>query len=225
LLKRIETADGSHTLFHKQLHETYHSIHGAIQESRHVFIKHGLQHWAATTRLSEVNILEVGFGTGLNALLTLLDEPTHKIVKHYDAIEPFPLSRDYTDFLNYPFLLEKVEGQSMFDKLHGAAWGEFCILTSNFTIRKILAEIQGITLESNRYDVVYFDAFAPSKQPELWSLGVLKSLADSLKPFGIFVTYSARGQLKRDLKSLGLQVETLKGPPGKAQMVRAIKDK
>ena len=223
MLKLLITEDGSHTVKNLELDETYHSIHGAIQESNLVYIKNGLEYVIKEVKPDEIKILEVGFGTGLNALLTAVNPATEKINIQYDAIEPHPLPFELTSQLNYPDQLNHSKGKSYLEALHMAPWEERTELTSNFTIHKHQADIQKTILEKDHYDVVYFDAFAPNKQPQLWDLDILASIVESIKTARIFVTYSAKGQLKRDLKSLGMTVESLAGPPGKAQVIRALK--
>ncbi len=212
----ITTSDGSHTLRNTRLNETYHSIHGAVQESMHVFIRNGLQHFHHATQATTISILEVGFGTGLNALLTLDYAGSHDVRIRYHTLEPFPLPEDIWRNLNY--------GEAIrpdFKAIHQAPWEREVAVTPEFTLLKQSAALQDVVIEE-RYDVVYFDAFAPSVQPELWRLDVLEKVAGRLRERGVFVTYSAKGQLKRDLRSLGLSVETLPGPPGKMEMVRAV---
>lgn len=225
MLTLIKTSDGSHSLYNESLDETYHSIHGAIQESKHVFIEHGLHYAKKCCASNTISVLEVGFGTGLNALLTMSDRLGGTIDIIYDAIEPAPLLTDVTDKLNYPSLLRDPGLKDDFTKMHGATWNEYHKLSPHFTIRKIQNELQGTMLERNRYDLVYFDAFAPSKQPDMWDVNILSRVVEAMNHRGIFVTYSAKGQLKRDLATLGLVVQIHKGPPGKAQMIRAIKGK
>ncbi len=224
MLELIKTADGSHTIRNADLNETYHSIHGAIQESNHVFIKHGL-HFARQNSPGLVRILEVGFGTGLNALLTMVESKQRNAQIHYDAVEAFPLPSELITQLNYCDLIQGDDCKGLFFKMHEARWGDSVSITPDFTICKVLGNIQKTTLVRARYDIVYFDAFAPSRQPEMWSREVLGKVVESIKLNGIFVTYSSRGQLRRDLLELGMKVETLTGPPGKAEMTRAIKDK
>lgn len=213
-LKIITTRDGSHSLLHEQLNETYHSIHGAMQESVHVFIKHGLEVIIG----NEIHILEVGFGTGLNALLTLRHSIQKKQTIYYTSLEAFPVEETTWSQLNYA---ETAEEKQWFEKLHRASWNEWTVFQPDFHLRKLHTTIQVSKLEKNHYDLIYFDAFAPGKQPEMWELPVLQKTTDALKAGGLFVTYCAKGQLKRDLKTLGLKVETLQGPPGKKEMVRA----
>jgi tRNA U34 5-methylaminomethyl-2-thiouridine-forming methyltransferase MnmC len=222
-LELITTSDGSHSLLNSELNETYHSVHGAIQESIHVFIKNGLDYFEKGNHQSEIKILEVGFGTGLNALLTL----QHSLIKAtkilYKSLEAFPIEQEIASQLNYPKALKFSDSEKYFAQLHQSSWDQKVEITSNFSLFKRHIKIQDIELGSEEFDVIYFDAFAPSKQPELWELSVLKQVEQSMKPGAVFVTYCAKGQLKRDLKSLGLLVETLPGPPGKKEMVRAVK--
>lgn len=217
-LEIITTADGSHTLRNSDLNETYHSVHGAMRESLHVFIHCGLAYCVERHQLKDVSILEVGFGTGLNALLAFQYAVRNKIKIHYTTIEPFPLTEDLWSQLNYT---ENDEDRERFRALHQAPWAETVRLTPDFSLLKTKNYLEEVQLDRS-YDVVFFDAFAPGKQPELWSLEVLAKVIAYLKPGGVFVTYSAKGQLKRDLKSLRVTVETLPGPPGKKEMVRGI---
>jgi tRNA U34 5-methylaminomethyl-2-thiouridine-forming methyltransferase MnmC len=214
-LEIIITSDGSHTLRNKSLNETYHSIHGAVRESTHVFIRHGLQHFCEQHHPKEVAILEVGFGTGLNALLALQYATGNNISIRYTTLEPFPLTEQVWSNLNYA---ADEKAQEHFKALHEAGWNREVSVAAGFAILKMQATLQEAVL-SNLYDVIYFDAFAPSIQPELWDYPALEKVVRVLKKGGVFVTYSAKGQLKRDLRSMGLVVETLKGPPGKNEMV------
>jgi tRNA U34 5-methylaminomethyl-2-thiouridine-forming methyltransferase MnmC len=215
-LEIIVTSDGSHTLRNRKLDETYHSIHGAKQESTHVFIKNGLSFYCESSTTKEVSVLEVGFGTGLNALLTWEFAAANNIKVHYTTIEPYPLPAEVWTSLNYG---EK--NQQKFDSIHRAEWDEEVTVAPEFTLLKRKVALQEAAL-AGKYNVVYFDAFAPSVQPELWIIDSLASVVGTLSDGAVFVTYSAKGQLKRDLKTLGLAVETLPGPPGKLQMVRGI---
>jgi tRNA U34 5-methylaminomethyl-2-thiouridine-forming methyltransferase MnmC len=220
-IRIITTADGSHSLLNEQLNETYHSVHGAMQESRYVFIKNGLEFLLEKNQTHPVHILEVGYGTGLNALLTL--QQTLNTSNHifYTSLEAFPVEENVWRSLNYT---ESEKSKILFEKLHCAAWNEWVSISSAFELRKLQTTLQNVRLEPNHFDLVYFDAFAPNKQPELWEIEVLRKVTGAMKPQGIFVTYCAKGQLKRDLKSLGLMVESLPGPPGKREMVRATKN-
>ena len=217
----IVTEDGSSSIYVPELDETYHSTHGAIQESKHVFIEAGLLYLLENRRgVKEVNIFEVGFGTGLNALLTACSSIAHSVSINYTSIELHPLDKKITDQLNYG---SQINGAALiFEKIHDCRWETWEKVTKNFNLKKIhesFATHQPI----EHYDLIFFDAFSPGKQQELWTLNSLNKCYQMLKPRGIFVTYSAKGQLKRDLKSLDFEVETLPGPPGKMQMVRAAK--
>ncbi len=217
----IITADGSHSLLNRQLNETYHSQHGAMQESLHVFIHHGLEFFVEKIDpVNPVRIFEVGFGTGLNALLTCnwIRKKEHAV--EYSSIESYPLHEDVWRNLNYAKSPDDVK---TFGELHSCKWNEVVEIHERFKLLKLSAALQNVHLEKGAYDVVYFDAFAPNKQPEMWGLPILEKVFHAMSIGGVFVTYCARGQLKRDLRSLGLEVETLPGPPGKKEMVRAVK--
>ena len=219
----ITTSDGSHSLRNTRLNETYHSIHGAIQESIHVFINNGLVFFENNNHPSEIRILEVGFGTGLNALLTLKHALVSKLPFHYTTLEADPIPEEMIQQLNYPEILDFAGSASLFQKLHAASWTQEDAILNNFVLKKQLGKLQDLDLGDAQFDLVYFDAFAPVKQPELWEIEMLRKVEQSMKPGGVFVTYCAKGQLKRDLRSLGLVVDTLPGAPGKKEMVRALK--
>jgi tRNA U34 5-methylaminomethyl-2-thiouridine-forming methyltransferase MnmC len=214
-LEFIVTSDGSHTLRNRRLNETYHSIHGALRESEYVFVSNGLKFFHQAHPGGSISILEVGFGTGLNAWLTLLFARDNNVPVRYVTLEPFPLEEQIWSRLNYV-----QDDKAMFESLHRAPWGESVEMHSTFAFKKLKSSLLDLDT-SDTFDVIYFDAFAPSIQPALWQLEALKKATDRLNPEGVFVTYSAKGQLKRDLKALGLNVETLAGPPGKKEMVRA----
>jgi tRNA U34 5-methylaminomethyl-2-thiouridine-forming methyltransferase MnmC len=217
----IKTGDGSHSLFNPLLNETYHSHHGALQESLHVFIKMGLQGWLEKhPEQQRVSVLEVGFGTGLNALLALHWARENRVRVHYNTLEPYPISTAIARELNYGALLNAADDML---RLHEAVWEEDVLLYDSFILHKTRQSLETIALAAGHYDVIFFDAFAPSKQPELWEKTLLEKVALAMTPGGIFCTYCAKGQLKRDLKEVGLQVETLPGAPGKKEMVRARK--
>jgi tRNA U34 5-methylaminomethyl-2-thiouridine-forming methyltransferase MnmC len=218
-IKIITTEDGSHSLLYEEIEETYHSVHGAIQESNHVYIEAGLNYWLDMhVKSADVNILEYGFGTGLNALLTLL-KTEGRIMVSYHTLEKYPLSRNITESLNYDVILNSPEA---FNKIHRAKWDVENSISQNFSIKKI--EVDFLDYVADKYyDIIYFDAFAPGKQPELWVKPVFDRCYQLLNKGGVLVTYSARGQLKRDLKSIGFTVESLPGPPGKFEITRAIK--
>jgi len=219
-LKIITTSDGSHSLWNEELNETYHSVHGAMQESAHVFIKNGLDYYIERVSPERISILEVGFGTGLNALLTL-HRLLHTLIPiTYTSLEAFPLGEEVWSELNYGQLAGMKEH---FTTLHRSLWEKEQQILPHFQLLKLHTTVQRVELPLKSFDLVYFDAFAPNKQPELWAYPVLGKIMDAMKMEGVFVTYCAKGQLKRDLKTLGLTTETLPGPPGKKEMVRAIK--
>lgn len=215
-LEIITTSDGSHTVRNIQLNETYHSVHGAVQESMHVFIKNGLDFFRMNNQGDTVSVLEVGFGTGLNAFVTLQYAVKRDVDVRYTTIEAFPLSNDVLEKLNYGG-----EERTYFDAIHRAPWGEAVSVAPRFELLKLKMSLHELAV-THRCDVIYFDAFAPSVQPDMWTITALNQVTSLMREGGVFVTYSARGQLKRDLRELGLAVETLPGPPGKNEMVRAI---
>jgi tRNA U34 5-methylaminomethyl-2-thiouridine-forming methyltransferase MnmC len=223
VIQLITTSDGSHSLLNTTLNETYHSVHGAIRESAYVFIKNGLEYFIQLHKPQQVSILEVGFGTGLNALMTLQASLQTDIPVHYATLEAYPISSETAQLLNYARVLNFNNANHYFARLHDEPWEQERAIEKNFFIEKLKSKIQDVFFLPFSFDLIYFDAFAPSKQPEMWEMNVLQKIEAVMKPGAVFVTYCARGQLKRDLKSLGLIVETLPGPPGKKEMVRATK--
>lgn len=222
-LQIIQTKDGSSSIFNSDLNEPYHSIHGAIQESRHVFIKNGLDYLFQKSQPDSISVFEVGLGTGLNALLSLAFAIQNRVKIHYSSIEAFPIDSALAAQLNYPAHIELENSFDYFQKIHSSAWNEKKSLHHYFDLLKIQQTLQSFTFDQNKYGLLFFDAFAPEKQPEMWQMNVLKKVTDALKPNGLLVTYCAKGQLRRDLLSLNLKVEKLPGPPGKREMIRAIK--
>ncbi len=216
----ITTSDGSHSLLNIDLDETYHSRHGAVQESRHVFLKNGFDFYCERTSKNPVQIFELGFGTGLNAWLTA--ERSRETGRNvcYTSLETFPLPADVWQRLNYA---STPEGKDLFAQIHEAPWETEVPLLPTFSLKKVKCEVQRFQFDLSSLDIVYFDAFAPGKQPELWELEILKKINDAMTSNAVFVTYCAKGQLKRDLKDLSMIVETLAGPPGKKEMVRGLK--
>lgn len=215
------TGDGSHTLFVPGLNENYHSGHGAYTESMHVFIEHGLKH--VIQKSDTIHLFEIGFGTGLNAILTYQFIQSYRTQVKYCGIELNPVSSDIIIQLNYSKLWNDPEIDRVFKQMHEVEWNKSYLWQSIFGFEKIHGSVLAFKFPVNQYHLIYFDAFAPDKQPELWTLQILQSMYESLQPGGILVTYCAKGQFKRDLKSAGFLVETLPGPPGKREMVRAIK--
>jgi tRNA U34 5-methylaminomethyl-2-thiouridine-forming methyltransferase MnmC len=217
ILQVIATGDGSHSLLNTALNETYHSVHGAIQESRHVFILHGLQAAEQAHPSQPISILEIGFGTGLNTLLTWMRAKENNTPIIYETWEKYPLPESILLQLNYATELEDTKS---FDTIHRAPWNVVTMVAPGFSLLKKQGDVLVDPIEGS-YELIYFDAFAPSKQPELWTKDVLKKVTERLLLNGILVTYCAKGQVKRDLASLGLQVESPPGPPGKKEMTRA----
>lgn len=215
-----KTDDGSHTLFVPELNEHYHSSYGAVQESLHVFIEAGLEF--ISTQSDTITILEVGFGTGLNTLLSVLHSNNYKSI-HYTGVEAFPVEMSILRELNFSACCKIENAKVAWDKIHVANWSEDSALTDSFTLRKIHAKIQNISLESEQYDLIYFDAFAPEVQPELWTVEIFRKLFKAMKPGGVLVTYSSKGLVKQNLRASGFEVKRLAGPPGKRHMVRARK--
>lgn len=216
----IETQDGSHSVLSHRFGVTYHSKYGAIQESRHVFIEAGLFPKFILQR--ELAVLELGFGTGLNALLTLLEAERLGRPIFYQTIEAFPLSQEQATQLNYPEQLGLPASRRWLTEMHHASSDELLRLSPHFQFRKTIGRFEALDIQ-DAFDVAYFDAFAPETQPELWTEEVLGRVYRALRPQGVLVTYCAKGAVKRTLKSLGFEIEGIPGPPGKREMTRAIK--
>jgi tRNA U34 5-methylaminomethyl-2-thiouridine-forming methyltransferase MnmC len=216
----IETSDGSHSLFVPALNETYHSRHGAMQESQWVFIKNGLVSAFDFAQAStDPRILEVGFGTGLNALLAMRWAEEHPVNLHFTTLETNVLSPELAVQLNYS---SSEAERTDFLKMHTCAWNEDAAITPHFKLHKANRRVQD-EQAVDEYDVVFYDAFGPPTQPEMWTLAIFERMFTALKPGGIFVTYCAKGQVRRDLQAAGFAVERLPGPPGKREMLRATK--
>lgn len=214
-MKRIikQTEDGSATLFVPELDEHYHSVKGARTESQHIFIDMGLKASGALCP----RILEIGFGTGLNALLTLEAAEQDRRPVHYTGIELYPLSWEEVDVLKY-------SENPLFKELHTATWEEDVNITPYFTLRKIQGDANSVI--SDKFDLVYFDAFAPEKQPEMWNEELFRNLYANMNVNGILTTYCAKGVIRRLLQTVGFKVERLTGPPGgKREILRAMKIK
>lgn len=211
------TSDGSHTLFVPAIDETYHSTHGSIQESMHIFIEAGLKQCTK----SEIKILEIGFGTGLNAFLTLLESLKRNIKVHYTALELYPVDVDKAIQLNYPENIS-IENRALFEKLHTSEWNTETQITSNFVLKKVKTDFTQYDFETT-FDVVYFDAFSPEKQPEMWTIAQFDKVFANCEPKAILTTYCAKGEVRRAMKSAGFVVERLPGPIGKREILRSRK--
>lgn len=218
-IKLIVTEDGSHSLFDSDLNETYHSTRGARGESEHVFIREGLEYFLGGNKQDEVRILEVGLGTGLNVFLTALFSMEAKEKLIITSLEPYPVNAEIYKNLNYH---SSGSESTLLLQIHEAAWEKDIVLTPNFTILKTQNKLEEFE-SSKSYDVIFFDAFAPSKQPEVWSLENLRKCFKMLNPGGVLTTYCAQGQFKRNLTEVGFAVETLQGAMGKKEMVRATR--
>ena len=216
------TADGSHTLFVPGLNEHYHSTNGALRESELVFLQNGLHHLAVC--LKDINVLEVGFGTGLNALLSVLESKKHHRKINYVAIEPEPVDSSILEKLNFAMLIGGTEASGYFKKLHDSSWTYPAFLSDYFILNKIQAKLEDITLRDEQFNLIFFDAFGPDVQPELWTEDIFIKLFKCLKPGGILVTYSCKGTVKRALKAAGFSIEKLPGPTGKREVLRAVKE-
>ncbi len=214
----IKTRDGSTTIHIKEWDECYHSRFGAIQEAQHVFIKNGL----SLFENQSVSILEIGFGTGLNAFITFLESPKFNQTINYVGVEAYPISPDEVLSLNYVSELNAEMDRSIFEKMHACNWEEKNVLSHHFLLTKRNQFFAAIT-DIEKFDLIYFDAFGYDVQPELWSTEIFKKMFDALKPSGILVTYAARGVIKRSMKEVGFTVEKLEGAPGKREMFRARK--
>ncbi|MFL9843755.1 tRNA (5-methylaminomethyl-2-thiouridine)(34)-methyltransferase MnmD [Flavobacterium rhizosphaerae] len=215
----ITTEDGSVTIHLPEMNESYHSKFGAIQEAYHVFIQHGL----SLKSKEDISILEIGFGTGLNAFITYIENVNNKRLVHYTGIEAYPVDIEEAGKLNYPQQLKQGLYKDVFIKMHDSPWGAAITLSNGFTLHKRRQFFQDIVDESV-YDLVYFDAFGYHAQPDLWSPEIFKKMYTALKPGGILVTYACRTVIKNAMKQAGFLVEKLPGPPGKREMLRAIKN-
>ncbi len=236
--KIITTSDGSKTIQIEDWDEQYHSIHGAIQEANHVFLKHGLLFYSElisesqssqnshtehsrSTINKKISILEIGFGTGLNAFLTLIEAEKLKLNINYVGIEAYPAASDEIKQLNYVELISE-NHKSIFKSMHANPWEEQHKITSNFQLEKQEIFFQDIKA-TNAFNIIYFDAFGARVQPDLWTEAIFKIMFEALKENGVLVTYSAKGSVRRAMQAVGFTVERLPGPPGKREMLRARK--
>lgn len=220
----IETADGSHTIHSDSFNATYHSTHGSMQESKTVFIDAGLN-YLIEKGLGKINILEIGFGTGLNAFMTYLEAKNSPVNIQYDSFELYPIGAEIAAKLNYPECLGAESEKDIFHSLHknpGSSIAVELCDKQHFKFNLFIDNFEQHSFNSS-YDLIYFDAFAPSIQPQLWQESFLRKMYDALNEDGVLVTYCAQGAFKRALKSVGFKVEALPGPVGKREMTRAHK--
>lgn len=215
----IQTLDGSTTIHLTEWDECYHSKHGAIQEAQHVFIKNGL----ALFPDQKVALLEIGFGTGLNAFITALESKKRNQIIDYVGVEAYPVAAEEVLQMNYVAELNANEQLELFQKMHQCTWEEAAVLNNDFTLTKRKQFFENIT-DNECFDLIYFDAFGYRVQPELWSTAIFEKMYKALKVGGVLVTYAARGVVKRSMIEVGFRVEKLAGPPGKREMFRAFKE-
>ena len=218
MLQIIITGDGSNTLYVEELNEHYHSVHGAVGESDLVFIRNGFMSCLA----NPVRIFEVGFGTGLNAFLTAIRSDIEKRPVYYTAVEKHPLPPEITNSLNYP-AVTGYRGKDLFRLIHTADWERDTKITEYFQLTKIRCDLT-LKIPHGIYDLVYFDAFGPDKQPEMWSREIFSEISSITASGGILVTYSVKGSVKRILRDCGFKIILLPGPPGKREVLRAVKN-
>lgn len=215
----LHTHDGSTTIHIKDWDECYHSKFGAIQEAQHVFIKNGL----SLFHNQSVSVLEIGFGTGLNAFITFLESRKLQLIIDYAGIEAYPISHEEVKNMNYVTELKAESDIAIFEKMHSCHWEERINLESDFNLikrKQFFHEIKDI----ESFDLIYFDAFGYRVQPELWTLEIFKIMFRALKKKGVLVTYAARSIIKKNMIEAGFKVEKLQGPPGKREMFRAFKE-
>lgn len=221
--KIIYTKDGSPSIEIPELNVTYHSTHGAIRESDHVFIKAGLKTPALANSRKKLSIFEMGFGTGLNTLLTIIEAERSQREIYYETDEQFPLDKNTIKSLNYCKLLNREDLQPLFEQLHDCEWEMKIKITENFWIKKTKSDLLKFET-SETFDLIYFDAFAPNAQPELWTKEIFEKMFSILDPGGILVTYCSKGDVRRVMQTTGFTIEKLPGPPGKREMLRARKN-
>jgi len=215
------TSDGSHTIEVPEMDVTYHSIHGAIQESMHVFINAGLQ--PLLHRFETIRIFEMGFGTGLNALLSLQQSVKHKQKIFYYAIELFPLQSNEYSFLNYPAQLYDDSLHAYFNLMHECDWEKDIAIHPLFVLYKTNQSLLKLSTAESSFNLIFFDAFAPTAQPELWTQDVFEKIFHLLSNEGVLVTYCSKGDVRRAMMATGFKIEKLQGPPRKREMLRATK--
>jgi len=213
-----KTLDGSYTLYVPEIDEHYHSINGAIQESNHIFINAGLKKCTKDT----IHVLEIGFGTGLNAFLSMLEAEKSAKSILFTTIELYPIDKNMVKSLHYAEQISTAKS-SDFEKLHTANWNEKVQITPYFTLGKILADFTKFDLNEECFDVIFFDAFSPEKQPEMWTENIFTKLYNASNNNAILTTYCAKGMVRRAMQKAGYQTERIPGPPGKREILRCVK--
>ncbi len=219
-IEHIITSDGSSTLINKDLNTSYHSLHGALQESQHIYIKNGLLE--ISKKQYEIKVFELGFGTGVNAWLSLEFALRNKVIIHFTSIEKYIVEESLIQQLNYSNQFQFENGKSYFNTIHELNWNKKHVINDNFSLNKIKEDWLSFETKE-KFDLIYFDAFGPGSQSELWNQTSLSKAYNILNPQGILVTFCAQGEFRRTLKSIGFQVERLPGPPGKREMTKAVK--
>ena len=214
----ITTSDGSTTIHIPEWNEQYHSKHGAIQEAYHVFIKNGLTFF----QNQKIDVLEIGFGTGLNSFITFVEANKSRLKVDYVGVEKYPISDNEYSQLNYVAELNADDLIATFKKMHSIPWEEKCILSDDFSLTKRKQGFKDID-DKHIFNLIYFDAFGARVQPELWTIDIFQKMFDALKTGGVLVTYAAKGSVRRAMIEVGFKVEKLPGPPGKREMLRAKK--
>lgn len=214
----IITSDGSTTIHIPEWNEQYHSKHGAIQETYHVFIKNGLDLF----KDQKISVLEIGFGTGLNSFITFIEAEKRDLKVDYVGVEKYPISEEELNQLNYVSELKAAEFDSIFKNMHSNTWGKKHFLNDNFSLEKRQQDFKDID-DNEAFDLIYFDAFGARVQPELWTVSIFNKMYNALKVNGVLVTYAAKGSVRRAMIEVGFKVEKLAGPPGKREMLRAKK--
>lgn len=214
----VVTGDGSKTIHMPELNESYHSTHGALQEAEHVFIKNGLD----LLGKESVDVFELGFGTGLNAILAYRFSKQNNVHINYVGVEAYPVTLEMIEALDYTDFLT-VDEKKVFLEMHKADWGSRVALSDQFIFQKTEEKIEDYEVDESTMDIVFFDAFGPRTQGALWQPVILEKMASILRENGILTTYCAQGQFRRDLKSLGFDVTKVPGPPGKREMTVAFK--
>ncbi|WP_373059822.1 tRNA (5-methylaminomethyl-2-thiouridine)(34)-methyltransferase MnmD [Zunongwangia sp. H14] len=220
--KIITTADGSVTIHLPGWDEQYHSRHGAVQEAQHVFIKMGLHYYLERTKIDALNILEIGFGTGLNAFITFLEAAKLQKKINYTGVEAYPVSSPEIALLNYPEMLVAEDFKEEFMQMHHIRWEKAIAVSHYFQLKKQKKKFEEIE-DTCLYHLIYFDAFGARVQPHLWSEEIFQKMYEALQPGGVLVTYAAKGSVRRAMIKVGFKVEKLSGPPGKREMLRALK--
>ena len=220
--KYFLTADGSPTLYMEAINEYYHSKHGAVQEAKHVYLEMGLAHWQSLHPESKnCSLFEMGLGTGLNAVLTAEEAIKNKLSILYHSIEAYPLNSEELNEAKFS-AFHQGKAKELYAAIHDCSWGKDVQISKYFTLNKIHALLKNYTPQ-HMFDVVYYDAFGARSQPEVWKDSCFNALVNAMNPGGVFVTYSAKGSVRRALERLGLKVELIPGPPGKREMIRGVR--